>query len=248
MKLSIIIPVYNEEGTIEELLRRVNSVKLPPGFQKEIIVVDDGSTDKTTEVLSEFKMKNLVFHKKIRGSEQFKILRHSKNKGKGAAIRTGIENSTGDLIIIQDADLEYDPKFYAILLEPIFQNNAQVVYGSRLINYPLKFWGKDKTVLPLHLIANRFLTFLTNSIYGGKLTDMETGYKLFKKAVLKNISINSNKFDFEAEITARILKKKIPIIEVPIIVKPRTYKEGKKIGWMDGITAIFTLIKYKLVD
>ncbi len=235
MKLSIIIPVYNEERTIGKILNKVNEAKLPKNITKEIIVVDDGSTDRTVEVLGS---KNL----------KFKILRHNQNIGKGAAVRTGIENSTGDLIIIQDADLEYNPSYYMLLLRPITQNKASVVYGTRLITYPLKLWGKNKTVLPIHLIANKFLTLLTNILYRSKLTDMETGYKLFKRGVFKKIIINSNKFDFEAELTAKILKLNIPIIEVPITAKPRTYKEGKKISWIDGIIAIWTLIKYKFVD
>lgn len=233
MKLSIIIPVYNEEKTIDKLLNKVIEVKLPKNIDKEIIVVDDGSTDESKNFLKNIKIKGV------------KKIFHEKNLGKGAAVKTGIKNSTGDLIIIQDADLEYDPSFYKLLIKPILKKEAQVVYGSRLIDYPLKFWGKDKTVLPLHLIANRFLTLLTNLIYEGKLTDMETGYKLFTREVIKNISINSNKFDFEAEVTVKLLKKKVPIIEVPISIKPRTYKEGKKIGWFDGIMAIWTLIKYR---
>ncbi len=238
MKLSIIIPVYNEEKTINELLNKVYRIKLPTSLKKEIIVVDDGSTDNTKKVLSGFKIKN----------SKFKILRHEKNKGKGAAIRTGIEKATGDLIIIQDADLEYDPVDYLRLLKPILEDKVEVVYGTRLANYPLKFFGKEKTVLPSHLIANKFLTFLTNLLYGSKLTDMETGYKIFKSTVLRKISIKSNGFDIEPEITAKILKLNIPIIEVPIVTKPRTYQEGKKIGWTDGLVAILTLIKYKFED
>lgn len=237
MILSIIIPTLNEENTIEEILRRVISVKLSPEIKKEILVVDDGSTDN-----SKLKVQSSKF------SKQIKLISHKKNLGKGAAVKTGIQNSTGDLILIQDADLEYDPNHYKDLLEPFNKNGAEVVYGTRLINYSLKLWGKNKTVLPIHLVANKFLTFLTNVLYGSKLTDMETGYKLFKKEALKNITLNSNKFDFEAEITAKILKKKIPIIEIPISVNPRTYEEGKKIGWRDGVDAIWTLIKYKFTN
>lgn len=236
MKLSIIIPVFNEEKTIKELLKKVNKVKLQKGINKELIVVDDHSTDDTPQILSRIK------------DIKFKYLRHEKNSGKGAAVRTGISQSTGEYVIIQDADLEYDPNDYNKLLEPILKKKAKVVYGSRLINYPLKFWGEDKTVLPTHLIANKFLTFLTNLLYQSNLTDMETGYKLFRKAMLQKISIKSNRFDFEPEITAKILKLNIPIVEVSINVKPRTYNEGKKIGWKDGISAIWNLIKYKFID
>lgn len=246
MKLSIIIPVYNEEKTIREILRRVLAVKLPSGVKKEIILVDDGSTDKTFLVLSKCQMSSLDLARDK--NVKCQILRHKKNRGKGAAIKTGLEVATGDYVIIQDADLEYDPSYYMLFLRPIMQNKASVVYGTRLSNYPLRLWGKNKTVLPIHLIANKFLTLLTNVLYRSKLTDMETGYKLFKRDVLKKIIINSNKFDFEAEVTAKLLKKKVLITEVPISVKPRTYKEGKKISWIDGIIAIWVLIKYRFVD
>lgn len=236
LTISIVIPVYNEERTIEQLLNKVEQVKLQGSLKKEIIVISDGSSDNTDKILSGLKMNG------------FKFIRHERNSGKGAAIRTGLKNATGDLIIIQDADLEYDPSYYKLLLEPILERGAQVVYGSRLMDYPLRFWGANKTVLPVHLIANKFLTLLTNLLYGSQITDMETGYKLFKSEVLKFFVIDSNKFDFEAEVTAKILRLKIPIIEVPIKVKPRTYAEGKKIGWKDGVLAIWTLLKYRFTD
>lgn len=234
--LSIIIPVFNEEKTIKELLKKVNKVKLPRGISKEIVIVDDCSTDQTTKIIVEQK------------TIRYKYIKHQKNLGKGAAVRTGLTHSSGDIIIIQDGDLEYDPGDYVKLLQPVLENSALVVYGTRLKNYPLKFWGKDKTTLPTHLIANRFLTFLTNFLYGGRLSDMETGYKLFRKDVIKNFLIWSKGFDFEPEITAKILKLKIPIIEVPIKVRPRTYKEGKKIGWKDGLMAVWALIKYRIIN
>lgn len=236
MKLSIIIPVFNEEKTIKDILTRVAKVRLPSKITKEVIIVDDGSKDN-----SKFKIQKL----KIKG---VKKIFHDRNLGKGAAIRTGITYATGDMIIIQDGDLEYDPNDYSRLIEPILKQNAQVVYGTRLINYPLKLWGKEKTVLPMHLLANRILTFLTNFLYRGNLTDMETGYKLFKRQVLESISIRSSGFDFEPEVTAKTLKLHIPIIEVPIKIKPRTYEEGKKINWRDGIVAIWTLLKYRISD
>lgn len=236
MKLSIIIPVYNEEKTISEILMKVNKVKLPKVVKKELIVINDGSFDNTNEILS--KIKNI----------KFQYLKHKKNLGKGAAVRSGILKAGGDLILIQDADLEYDPRFYTQLIEPFQKERALVVYGTRLINYPLRLWGKDKTILPTHLIANKFLTILTNILYGSSLTDMETGYKMFSKEVLSGIRLNSNKFDFEVEITAKILKRGIKIIEVPIETKPRTYEEGKKIRWIDGLGAIWALIKYKFRD
>lgn len=235
MILSVIIPVFNEERTIKEILERILSVKLPLIVKKEIIVVDDGSTDNTRKILSKLQIIN----------NKFQILRHNKNQGKGATIRTGLKNAKGEIVIIQDADLEYDPNYFPTLLKPILDKEAEVVYGTRLINYPLKLWGKNKTILPIHLIANNFLTCLTNFLYGSNLTDMETCYKLFKASSLKGINIKSNGFEFEPEITAKFLKNGFKITEIPIQVKPRTRKEGKKINWKDGFKAIFVLFKYR---
>lgn len=231
--LSIIIPVFNEEKTIEALLKKVNEVKLQ-NVKKDIIIVDDYSTDKTSNILSSLK--------KIK----FYYIRQKENKGKGAAVRRGIKEAKGDFIIIQDADLEYDPNDYHRLLEPILQKKAKVVYGTRLKNYPLKFWGHHKTVLPLHLIANRFLTLLVNLLFRSNLTDMETGYKLFAKEVLSSFTLESDKFEIEPELTIKTIKADYSIFEVPIKTNPRGYNEGKKIGFVDGLKAIWTIFKYRL--
>jgi len=237
MKLSIIIPTFNEEKTISILLKKVLKAKLPNIVDREIILVDDGSTDN-----SEFRIQNSEFRKKI------KLISHQKNLGKGAAVRSGLKVAKGDFIIIQDADLEYDPKDYLRLLQPVLNDKAEVVYGNRFDNYPLKVWGKNKTILPLHWISNMVLAAITNILYGSNLRDMETCYKLFTKKVLNSLYLNSKGFEIEPEITAKILKRGYKIYEVPIKVTPRTYEEGKKIGWKDGIIAIWTLIKYRLVD
>lgn len=236
MILSIIIPVFNEEKTIGDVLAKTASAKLPDNMRREIIVVDDGSQDS-----SRIKIQGL----KIKG---IKKIFHQKNLGKGAAIKSALKVLTGDYVIIQDADLEYDPKDYFKLLTSITESNAKVVYGTRLKNYPLRIWGKNKTVMPIHLIANKFLTFLTNILYGAKLTDMETGYKLIDTKVLRKINLKADKFDFEPEITAKVLKMNIPIFEISIEANPRTYQEGKKIGWRDGLIAVWTLIKNRFID
>jgi dolichol-phosphate mannosyltransferase len=235
MKLSIIIPVYNEEKTIEEILRQVSAVKLP-GVDREIIVVDDSSNDKSKEKIQNIQLKGI------------KLIIHKENQGKGAAVVTGIKKSKGDIILIQDADLEYDPNDYPKLLKPIMSGKAEVVYGSRLKNYPLRFTGKKKTPLITHYLGNRFLTFITNVLYGNDLSDMETCYKVFRREVVKGIEIKAKRFDFEPEFTAKIMKRGIKIHEVPIKVKPRGYDEGKKITWKDGFIAVWTLLKYRFVD
>lgn len=240
MKLTIIIPVYNEEKTIFEIIRQVKLVKLAEGLEKEIIVVDDASTDN-----SKFKIQGAKSKLKIKN---LKLIEHKVNQGKGAAVVTGIKEATGDIILIQDADLEYDPQDYPRLLKPILDGKTKVVYGSRLKNYPLRITGKNKTPLISHFLGNQLLTFITNLLYGNGLTDMETCYKVFKREVVKGIKVKAKRFDFEPELTAKLLKKGIKIYEVPIKVKPRGYEEGKKITWKDGFIAVWTLVKYRFMD
>ncbi len=234
MILSILIPVFNEEKTILELVRQVQQVKLPKKYSKEIVIVDDGSTDLTWSKLSFFKS-----NKKIR------VYRHEKNRGKGAAIRTALKHSVGEIILVQDADLEYDPQQYIKLLKPMDNKKVLVVYGTRLKSYPVSLFGPKRTPLVTHYFGNKLLTSITNLLYGVHLTDMETCYKLIRKSVFDKISIESNRFEFEPEITAKILKRGIKIYEIPIHVNPRGYNEGKKISWIDGIAALKTLLRYR---
>ena len=238
MKLSIIIPVFNEEKTILELLEKVEKVRIPD-VEKEIIVVDDGSIDATASIISKFQVP----------SSKFKFIKHKINQGKGAAVRTGIENATGDYIVIQDADLEYDPNDIKKLLIPVWENKAQVVYGTRLNRLP-NLAKDEKTLLFLtHYFGTRFLSLITSILYGQWITDMETCYKLFPKKVLKNIKLNAHSFDFEPEITAKLLKKGYKILEIPISTKPRGYDEGKKLNTIkDGSIALWTLLKYRFIN
>jgi glycosyltransferase involved in cell wall biosynthesis len=228
MKLSIIIPVYNEEASIEEIVDRVYSVDLGD-IQKEIIISDDGSRDGTRQIIQKLEQKfpDLVTYNS------------PTNLGKGAAVRIGIAISTGELIIIQDADLELDPQDYPSLLEPILNQKARIVYGSRFLN-------KQAKVNKISHLANRFLTTLTNILFNGHLSDMETAYKLFFRDTLDGIRLRCVRFDFEPEITASFLKKGYPIFEVPITYNPRSVKAGKKISWVDGYEAIYTLIRCRL--
>ena len=230
-KLSIIMPAYNEGKTILKVINKVKNVKLG-NIKKEIIVVDDFSTDGTKNALSKLKNKGL------------KIFFHRKNKGKGAAIRTALKHATGDIILIQDADLEYDPKEYRKLLKPIIDGKAKVVYGSRLASIRKNL----KKMYKLHYFGNLFLTVITSVLYGAKITDMETGYKVFKKEVIQNMGLKAKRFDFEPEITAKILKKGYKIMEVPIDFMGRKFSEGKKITWKDGVKALLYLIKYRFTD
>jgi len=227
MKLSVIVPVFNEVNTILELVKIVKKT----GLVDEIVIVDDSSTDGTTEILQSLSNQKGV-----------KLFRHEKNQGKGAAIRTGLKAVTGDLILIQDADLEYDPRDYPELLRPIQEGKADVVYGSRFLGAarrPILFWN---------MVANRMLTLLTNVLYNNILTDMETGYKLFKREIILSIPFRSNRFNFEPEITAKLLKRKVRIFEVPITFNPRDYSEGKKIGIKDAFQALWALIRYRIAD
>ncbi len=226
MKLSVIIPVYNEKATIQEILKQVRAVNLA----REIIVVDDGSTDGTRQLLKQEENQPGTI-----------VLYHDHNQGKGAAVRTGFDHATGDILLIQDADLEYDPRDYPMLVRPIEEGRVKVVYGSR-------FLGPRKAMMFWHMLGNKFLTLLTNVLYNAILSDMETCYKVFRTDVVKGIPLRSRRFEFEPEITAKVLKRGHRIFEVPISYYGREYDEGKKISWRDGPKAMWTLIKYRFVE
>jgi len=222
--VTIVIPVYNERETVSEILHRVFASPIP----SEVIVVDDASSDGTGDALE-----------KLKAQYPIKLLRHERNQGKGAALRTGFAAVTGDLIIIQDADLEYDPREYPALLQPLLEGNADVVYGSRFMGGPhrvLYYW---------HAVGNRFLTTLSNMLTNLNLSDMEVGYKCFRRSLLDRITIKSNRFNFEPEFTAKVARLRLRIYEIPISYAGRTYEEGKKIGWRDGLQAIGAIIRYR---
>jgi glycosyltransferase involved in cell wall biosynthesis len=227
MKLTVIIPAFNEKNTIQEIVRRVQATKLVD----EIIIVDDGSTDGTRALITTMD-----------GKDNVKVILHEKNQGKGAAVRSGISAATGDVLMIQDADLEYDPREYPNLMKPIEEGLADVVYGSRFLGAP------HRAILFWNMVANKLLTLMTNILYNNILTDMETGYKVFKREVVADMKIHAKRFDFEPEFTAKILRSHVRIFEVPITFNPRDYSEGKKIKMKDAFEAVWTLLKYRFVD
>lgn len=227
MKLSVIMPVFNEFDTIRVILSRVQAMDMAD----EILIIDDGSTDGTRDILAE-----------LDGKDAVRVILHDHNQGKGAAVRTGLQEAVGDIFLIQDADLEYDPRDYKKLLAPLHEDLADVVYGSRFMGAPHRvamFW---------HMVANKLLTLMTNILYDTILTDMETGYKVFRREVVEGMNLRAQRFDFEPEFTAKILKRKVRIFEVPISFNPRDYSEGKKIGIRDAFEAVWALVKYRFVN
>ncbi len=226
-KLSVIVPVFNERNTVAEIVRQMRAVDLP--VEREIVIVDDGSDDGTRAVLAQ--LADSTVH----------VILHDHNRGKGAAIRTGLAQVTGDLVLIQDADLEYSPEDWPKLLAPIFNGRARVVYGSR-------FTGERRNMLFLHWVGNRFLSLVTNVLYNTTLSDMETCYKLFDRELIRDIRLRSDRFDFEPEITAKLLRRGVRIYEVPISYTGREFDEGKKITWRDGMVALWTLVKYRFTE
>jgi len=228
-KLSVVVPVFNERNTLVEIVRRMRAVELPDGIEREIIVVDDGSNDGTRDVLNQL------------GDSTVRVVMHEANLGKGAALRTGFAHATGDYVLVQDADLEYDPEDWPKLLNPVLRGRARVVYGSR-------FTGERRNMLLLHWMGNRFLSMTTNVLFNTTLSDMETCYKLFDRDLVDDMKLQSNRFDIEAEITAKVLKRGIRIYEVPISYSGREFDEGKKITWRDGFAALWTLLKYRFRD
>lgn len=229
MKLSVIMPVYNEEKTLKQIVEKVQNVKIN-GLNKEIIIVNDGSTDNSKKIIELLvkKYSNIL------------SLTHKYNQGKGAAIKTALSHISGDIFVIQDGDLEYNPEDFSRLIIPIIQKKTKVVYGSRMLGEITGFLIKS------HYYGNKLLTFLTKIIYGQKITDMETCYKMISSDVIRDIKLESKRFDFEPEITAKLIKKGYKILEIPISYNSRSFKEGKKINWRDGIIAVYKLFKYRI--
>jgi glycosyltransferase involved in cell wall biosynthesis len=228
-KLSVVVPVYNERNTLVEIVRRMRAVELPDGIEREIIVVDDGSSDGTRDVLRQL------------GDSTVRVVMHERNKGKGAAVRTGFAHANGDYVLVQDADLEYDPEDWPRLIAPVMAGKARVVYGSR-------FTGERRNMLFLHWVGNRFLSLVTNVLYNTTLSDMETCYKLVERSLIEPLRLRADQFDIEPEITAKLLKRGIRIYEVPISYTGREFDEGKKITWRDGFAALVTLVKFRFRD
>lgn len=227
MKLSVLIPVYNEKNTIQEIVKRVKDT----GLVYEIVIVDDGSTDGTRDLLKDIEQDPMV-----------RVILHEKNAGKGAALRTALQAATGEVLLIQDADLEYHPNEYPGLLKPIQDGMADVVYGSRFLGAP------HRAILFWNMVANKLLTTMTNILYNTILSDMETGYKVFRREVVADLKLRANRFDFEPEFTAKILKKGVRVFDVPISFNPREYSEGKKIGISDAFEAVWALLRYRFTD
>ena len=231
-KLSVIIPVFNEEETITELIGRIKRVSLP-GLEREIVVVDDGSTDRTREILKKM--------------DDIRSFFHDGNRGKGAAVKTAIRHSTGDLILVQDADLEYDPEDYHALLEPILTNGTQFVMGSRFLHQKPHFFTPKGDPFFSHYVGNHIIIALTNFLYGQKKTDYEGCYKVFTRSLIESIAVETNGFAFDNELICKALRRGYPIVEVPIRYRPRLYLEGKKITWRDGIVMLWTILKWRFL-
>jgi glycosyltransferase involved in cell wall biosynthesis len=229
--VSIVVPAFNERGTVEQLLRRVAGAPLPPGVEREIVVVDDGSTDGTRELLRQLA---------ARADLPLRVVEQPENRGKGAALRRGFVEATGEIVIVQDADLEYDPRDYPRLLAPILDGEADVVFGSRFLG------GPHRVLFYWHYLGNRFLTTLSNMLSNLNLTDMETCYKVFRRNLLDGVTLRSNRFGIEPELTAKLARRRARIYEVPISYHGRTYAEGKKIGWRDGFAAMWAIVRYNL--